>query len=88
VVSGHTHDAWVKELARVRLDHSGANAILQPLMPTSNIVRLLWEGYGIVITIRGVYNWRANGVSDECSQPLAELRGIPVEDVLRASGKI
>lgn len=61
--------------------------LLRPLWPASNIVTLL-EPYGVTLTPRAVYNWRSRGVSEEVAPALAALLRVPVEVVLRVSGKL
>lgn len=67
---------------------NAVNDLLAPLWPASNIVDRLRKEHGIRITLRVPYQWRVRGVSDECTPAIADMLGIRVEDVLRASGKI
>ena len=62
--------------------------LLRPLGPASRIVSRLRDEHGITLTLRAVYNWRRRGVSDECARAVAAMAGVPVEEVLKASGKI
>lgn len=62
--------------------------LIRPLMPASSIKAALLERHGLTISVRGIYNWRYWGVSDKYARPLAEMLGVPVEEVLRASGRI